>query len=134
MKVANDGALECIGKDGILFRFEKDNYDRHCAKHLYLYNKSSLSKIESTLVDPDTITKGPSSDIKKRGKVRKIWDKRTYYKIIGHGRGGMIYVCKVPLFVSSEKVYIIKTALLSWTPSIWYVNQNETVEWERKGH
>lgn len=122
MEIQSDGSLCFIGENSRVFIFEKDNYDKHCQKHVILKDKSFLQEIEKTLFSPDTKTIQPKLD-------KNI---EIYYgvlKQINNKYNIQVRVLRIPV-VKAKKVYFIKTAFDFWAFNWQVIHNSEEIIWQ----
>ncbi len=105
--------------DGIIFRFEKKNYEKHVLKRPRI--AEGLARIKETLNDPDCITKGPGVQ-------------ETYYKVFNYrDEKATRYITywKIPVYYKGIKLRIIATAIYTTSPNFYAIHELEKTIWKK---
>lgn len=119
MTTNDDGSIDFTNGEGVIFRFEKTNYDKHVKKRPKLRHGRFLAEVEKTIKDPDVITEDP-----------KIKNKKCLYKVISYQEGRnvrYVYCWKIPVFYESKNLAKIATCIDKYSPNFYVVNPLEKI-------
>lgn len=118
-----DGSID-FQVNGIVYRFEKSNYEDHYRKHPKVKDEKCLQEIESAIRDPDVKTQGP-----------KTSSQFNFYKVMSYSesKGGPRYVryWKVVVFYNNKNFARIATCFDSSAPNFYVVNNLEKILWKK---